>query len=104
MSKIARPEPVLVTLYITKYALTKGILEAQGEIRGGETNMAIVPVSNSGHHYYHRQDWHLTFEAAQERVREMAVARRKSLQKALDALQKKTDKALKAPVPYPVRR
>lgn len=102
MSKIARPEPVLVTVYITKYALTKGILEAQGEVVGGETNMVTIRVTNSGSHCYHRQDWHLTFEAAQERVKVMAVARKKSLQKAMDALQKKTDKALKAPVPYPV--
>lgn len=103
MSKLARPEPVLVTIYITKYWLSKGIFVAEGDVRDkdGPTRMVVVPVRGSNH-YYHRQDWHLTLEAAQERVRELAVAKRKSLQKAMDALQKKTDKALKDPVPYPV--
>ena len=91
----------LVTVYITKYALTKGILEAQGDGRDdSDTRIVVIPVGGSNH-YYHGQDWHLTFEAAQERVRVMTAAKKKSLQKALDELQKKTDKALKAPVPYP---
>lgn len=52
--------------YITKYALTKGILERQVELRTGISPDMVV-VFGEWFEHYHGNDWHRTRAAAVER-------------------------------------
>lgn len=72
----------IITAYITKYALTEGILELRGE------------VSNSGCFYADgywssipRRDWHLTREDAIKRAEEMRLKKIESHKKAIAKLE-----------------
>lgn len=72
-------------IWITKYALTNGIREAEGT--GVSDGMASV----RGPHlteYYHGRDWHKTREAAVARAEEMRTAKIASLQKSIAKLEK----------------
>jgi hypothetical protein len=84
-----------VKVWITKYALTKGIVEAEATGRDEYPNM--VTVSNKpydsiykpyGRIYYHKPDWHLSLEDAKKRAEEMRVKRIASLRKSIQKLEK----------------
>lgn len=72
--------------YITKYALTQGILEKEGEV---SENMLQVPPSSAKHfsQYFHGKDWHKTIEEAKARAEEMRLKKIESLKKKLQALE-----------------
>lgn len=78
-------------VYITKYALTKGILERDVEVSGGPTEMVAVTGQNYRETYHGEgRDWHKSLAEANRRVAEMVVAKRRSLAKQLaklDAIQ-----------------
>ena len=75
--------------FVTKYALTKGILEVEGEFKD-EFDMLIVGRSSGWTQCFHKEgrDWHRTFEAAKERAEMMRVAKRESLRKSMARLNK----------------
>ena len=75
----ARPT---VKVWITKYALSKGIICANAERCLGGGDM-IVAKSMGVHAYFHKEgkDWHLSEGPAQERAREMAFKKLVSLKK-----------------------
>ena len=76
-------EEKTTTVYITKYALTKGIHKDEAaRLPEDYPNMAISG-SGSGYGYFHGNDWHLTKEAAIARAKEMQVNKIKSLEKQL---------------------
>ena len=75
-------------IYITKYALTKGILEKDAERHETRTSTAVVGYEGNYYEYFHGQDWHLTRELAVLRANEMAAAKIKSLKKSLKKLEK----------------
>jgi hypothetical protein len=83
-----------ITAWITKYALTKGIIKAEveecenaaGEFRG---MIALRRSGVSWPQYFHGEskEWHRTYEAALEKADEMRQAKIKSLQKQIAKLQ-----------------
>lgn len=74
-------------VWITKYALTKGIFECEVEPC---FNINPNMVAGRGlHEYFHGNDWHRTREAAVIRANEMRAVKIKSLQKSLAKLQAK---------------
>ncbi len=69
------------TYYITKYALTAGIMKVFGE------ECDIPGMINCGPGVYFRsREWHTTIEAAEARVAAMVQAKLKSLSRRQSAL------------------
>lgn len=77
--------PPGVRIWITKFALTRGVYTAEeAQIEDG---MAVVPQSGFPRSVvFHRPHWHLTREEAEARVAEMVKAERRSLGKKLKKL------------------
>ncbi len=77
-------------VWVTRYALTQGILEIEGEDCGD--SMFHYPGNHMDRYdqYYHGQgeNWHLTRESAVKRAEEMRVAKIASLQKQIEKLKK----------------
>ena len=77
----------LIDVWITKYALTKGVFVGRAKVMPRET-IAVEPSIGPGFSYFHRNEWHQSKEAADARVREMAISRIVSLKKKLAAVEK----------------
>ena len=75
--------------WITKYALTKGVLVLNVEQYGRFGNLVCDPL-NRWHDSYHGEgrDWHRTRESAVKRVAEMRKAEIASLRKQIARLHK----------------
>ena len=73
--------------YITKYALSDGILEADGETSENNPDMFSLPMTC---HFFHGEgkEWHRTFEDAVSRANEMRVKKISSLKKQIAKLEK----------------
>jgi len=72
--------------YITKYALTQGILEK--EVRAVESCPTMVVVENSRfQEAFHKPFWHTTREEAVAQAEKMRIAKIKSVEKQLKKLQ-----------------
>lgn len=71
-----------MTVYITKYALTLGILMKDAKPCGTADMIQV------GTTYFHREgrDWHLTLEGAQRRAEAMRVKKILSLEKSITKL------------------
>ncbi len=77
-------------VWITKYALTFGIKEADGE-SGSAPNMICVKPIEAGfafESYFHGKDWHTDKASAVKRAKEMQEAKIKSLEKHIAKLKK----------------
>ncbi len=75
--------------WITKYALTEGVSEIEGEIPDISPSM-LCELQPDGRHsgrYFHGKDWHRTYEDAQIRAEEMRAAKLESLRKALKKIE-----------------
>jgi hypothetical protein len=80
--------------FITKYALTKGILEMTGEVvreksvdELGRMGRSVVEcVGQFSHRYYHGDDWHQTREEALVRVEKMRLQKIAAMEKKLEKL------------------
>lgn len=78
-------------VYVTKYALTQGIFEAQAtDVRGG-----IIKLEGSWIDLFRKPDWHLSLEDARARAEEMRTAKIASLKKQLARLEVKQIKVRK---------
>jgi hypothetical protein len=77
-------------VFITKYALTKGILEFDdAEESGGSTQMISIPsLGWNGHFYGEGKEWHRDKESAIARAEEMRLNVIKSHEKSILKLQK----------------
>ena len=71
---------VEMEIYVTKYALTTGIIKHDAEVTN---DMAVVHEPNSFGMYFHGEgkDWHKTKESALERAEEMRIRKLQSLDK-----------------------
>jgi hypothetical protein len=76
-------------VWITKYALTKGIKEVEGE--ACENTLTDMFDAGKGE-FYHRLDWHKTREEALKHAEWMRVKKIKSLTKQIDKLKEKVFK------------
>lgn len=70
-------------IWNTKYALTQGILEQDGE----EVGSSMVMVGPLYYLHYEGRDWHRTREAAVARAEEMRAKKIASLKKQLKKLE-----------------
>ncbi len=90
------------TYYITKYALTGGIVKVKGRLCEsrradgtlvddyGGTMVKVVWVAvrfGTDTATFHKGEWHTSLEAAQDRVQEMKAAKLKSLRKQVAKLE-----------------
>ncbi len=71
-------------IFVSKYALTKGILEMDATIK---EDMAVVP-SLWGAQYFHKGEWHLDKDAAVNQAEQMRHSRIVSLKKSIQKLEK----------------
>jgi len=75
--------------WITRYALTVGIAEVDGETLGTGAKMLKWSHPGSvGSAYSHGNDWHKTREAAIARAEEMRIAKIDRLKKSIAKLEK----------------
>ena len=73
-------------VWITKYALTDGIQECEGEAVDSFPNVVAVKGGYCTAHY-HGKDWHKTYEAAVIRAGEMRVSKIAALKKKIAKLE-----------------
>ncbi|MDV3428293.1 MAG: hypothetical protein LIR50_14950 [Bacillota bacterium] len=81
----------VITVWITKYALTHGIEEKKAIIKENRENdiKIINPKDFLSENYYGEgKDWHKTKEAAIKRAKEMRDKKVKSLEKQIEKLRK----------------
>ena len=71
-----------MVVYITKYALTRGIIEKE------VTMIRPTMVRADNYNYYHKPYWHETKEEAIKHAEEMRVKAIASTKKRLEALEK----------------
>lgn len=68
------------TAWVTKYALTQGILKMKVE-DCFDSSTTMVRKINGAPAYFHGDDWHRSYEAAIDRAKAMQSAKLKSLDK-----------------------
>jgi hypothetical protein len=68
--------------YITKYALSKGVMILDAEKTGTEGMIRGCP-----NQYFHPPDWHESWDEARLQIQKMRLAKIKSLKKQLDKLE-----------------
>lgn len=75
-------------VWITKYALTSGIFEAEAEHIGGRTQMIKIDGHGSMPRFFHGEgrDWHRSAEAALGYARHLRTKRIASLEKKIARL------------------
>lgn len=76
------------TAYITKYALSGGILKKEVKLEHNTGSMVVA--LDNGYSFYHGEgrEWHRTKESAVARAEEMRVAKIASLKKQIAKLEK----------------
>ena len=80
-----------IKAWVTKYALTHGILTAESEVSGQSPDMIrFFWGEPSGMLYVHGGDWHRTEEAAIQRAEEMRTRKIASLRKQIAKLEAMT--------------
>ena len=76
-----------ITAWITRYALTSGIMVAEGEVCN---DISAEMFSYGSMSPAHGNDWHRTPEAALTRAQEMRLAKIESVKKQLAKLERMT--------------
>ena len=79
----------MITVWVTKYALTTGIIIEQVEEPNPERPHMIHAKALGPQAYFHGRDWHRTREDAVTRAKEMRIARLASLRKQIAKLESK---------------
>jgi hypothetical protein len=81
----------IITAYITRYALTRGILEVRGRVE----EHRYLGSLDGWSWLYHRTAWKQTLEEAMEQARFMAQKRIEKLKKELEELRDFEPKVVK---------
>ena len=74
-------------VWITKYALTQGILEVEGVLSNISENTVVVKTDGMSQ-CYHKPHWHTSEDEAKERTLKMIALKRMSLAEQLTKLDK----------------
>jgi hypothetical protein len=74
----------IIDVYITKYALTKGIMKKRAERK----DKLIHIIGSNYSEYYYGNEWHFTLESAKLRAIEMRDKKIKSCQDTIANLEK----------------
>ncbi len=84
---------MMAKFYVTKYALTQGIIEVEGEVCDGFPDM-IEETEKTEHAYFKRTfhgkntEWHETKESAIKKAEEMRDKKIASLRKQIEKLER----------------
>ena len=82
--------PDRTKVYVTKWALSRGIYHIEAEHYGGDSK--YIKWFQAGTNYAigwaHKPDWHLTLEEAKVYVEEIRVKRIQSLRRQIEKLEK----------------
>lgn len=78
-----RGEREQFTAWITKYALTNGIMEKRVAWCADISETMVLVIGARYHECYHRKDWHRTREAAVARAKQMQASKIDSLRKQM---------------------
>jgi hypothetical protein len=79
----------IIKVWITKYALTKGIFSVDVEVIGEETQMVLTVGEAYSRSFHHEgDDWHRTSEGAVAKAEEMRLKKIASLKKQIAKLEK----------------
>ena len=73
-----------IKVFITKYALTDGIIEADAELCNNP-KMIVIKEKGFFDRYFHDEDWHRTRESA---VKRAEIMRDKSIKSAENRIEK----------------
>ena len=74
-------------IYITKYALSSGIIVREGELTGIGTMVSVRHTEVGGFtQYFHRPDWHMTKVAALKKAEKMREKKLQSLEKQIEKI------------------
>jgi hypothetical protein len=95
-SNMIKDEPAdeVVTVFVTRWALTRGIVEAKASLsKGGKVAKNYFP--RAPFFYVHRGDYALTIEEAHKQVASMIAKKRKSHEKSIANLDKLADRLKK---------
>lgn len=71
-------------VYITKYALTRGIMSVDGDVSGSSPDMFVV--SGRPNQFFHKGEWFEDWNAADRRAYDLQRAKIISLEKAIKKL------------------
>ncbi len=78
---------ILETVYVTKYALTQGILVYHNAEVCTDVHILVPPTTSAGYlQHFHKPDWHENEADARNRCLDLKNAKIKSLEKALHKL------------------
>jgi len=80
-----RDNPILPVVFVTKYALTRGILRYCNVEHCTDISPKMISIRTRFPETFHG-DWYTTLDAARVRVDEMLKARIRSLEKSLKAV------------------
>lgn len=72
-------------VWITKYAISKGIYEADADVEM-DKGMCTVRLEGFWPQYFHGNDWHTDKQAAVARAEEMRIKKLQSLNKQMKKL------------------
>lgn len=75
-------------VYVTKFALTKGILEKEVSISSTSENMVVEIINEVYYSYYHKPYWYEDKAEAIKFAEEMKVRKIESLKKSILRLEK----------------
>ena len=79
----------MTIFYSTKYAMTKGIEQIDGEVNKNYSNCVKYTINNYTLYLWGEgKDWHRSLESATKRAEEMRLKKISSLEKSLDKLKK----------------
>lgn len=77
---------MMMKVYITKYALTKGIIVRDDAELCRDVSDKMISVPGQFTSYFHKPDWHETRETALTQCERMRAAKIKSVEKQLARL------------------
>lgn len=81
-------DPILPKVYITQYALTKGVMTLENVTHCISISDRMISNRKGFRTCYHKPHWHLTKEEAISQVKIMVEKKKKSIQKTLAKLDK----------------
>ena len=77
----------LMKVWITKYALTRGIIEADGELTSSDSVSILNRDLSLPTHWFYKGDWHSDKESAIAKAEEMRQKKIESLKKQIEKLE-----------------
>jgi hypothetical protein len=78
-----RDNPILPEVFVTKYALTRGIIRYRDVEHCKDISPQMISIRTGFPQAFHGNDWYTTLDTARAHVAEMIQARVRSLEKKL---------------------